>query len=290
MAFEYLGYSLSTQEQQSSLSVSRRLLREADNPFDLPITEFRKLYRLTPGVVEHLISELDHRIKGSRITALSTEKQVLATLRFYATGCYQRPIGEHWEISMSQTSISRCIHRVTDAINDIIFCKYVKFPMTQVERQAARTIFASASSPFVGGTIGAIDCTHVSILAPRCHEEAYVNHHGYHSINVQMICDPNLKILNVNAKYPGARHDSYIWSCSAVRRVLQRSYENGNHIFLIGDSGYPLEPYLMTPLPNQPEGTPKFRYNESLCKARNPIERLFGVLKATWRCLSQRKL
>lgn len=56
-----------------------------------------------------------------------------------------------------------------------------------------------------------------------------------------------------------------------------------------GDSGYPLEPWLMTPLPNQPEGTPKYRYNEALCKARNPVERLFGVLKSTWRCLSQQR-
>lgn len=46
----------------------------------------------------------------------------------------------------------------------------------------------------------------------------------------------------------------------------------------------------MTPLPNQPEGTPKFRYNEALCKARNPVERLFGVLKGTWRCLSQQRM
>lgn len=46
----------------------------------------------------------------------------------------------------------------------------------------------------------------------------------------------------------------------------------------------------MTPLPNQPDGTPKFRYNEALCKARNPIERLFGVLKGTWRCLSQQRI
>ncbi|CAD7001649.1 unnamed protein product [Ceratitis capitata] len=45
----------------------------------------------------------------------------------------------------------------------------------------------------------------------------------------------------------------------------------------------------MTPLPNQPQGSPKFRYNEALCKARNPVERLFGVLKGTWRCLSQQR-
>ncbi|XP_053968004.1 putative nuclease HARBI1 isoform X2 [Anastrepha ludens] len=129
---------------------------------------------------------------------------------------------------MSQSSVSRSIHRVTAAINSSMFCA--------------------------------------------------------------KICDPTLKILNVNAKFPGARHDSYIWSSSAVRMVMQRNFEIGNHnLFLIGDSGYPLEPWLMTPLTNQPEGTPKFLYNEALCKARNPVERLFGVLKATWRCLSQQR-
>lgn len=88
---------------------------------------------------------------------------------------------------MSQSSISRCIHQVTNAIVGTMFFEKVKFPMTQLERQAAKTTFASATAPFVGGTIGAIDCTHIAILAPKNHEEAYVNHHGYHSINVQMV-------------------------------------------------------------------------------------------------------
>lgn len=87
---------------------------------------------------------------------------------------------------MSQPSISRAIHRVTDAINVSMFRQFVRFPMTAIERQAAKRAFVLAPSPF-NGALGAIDCTHVSIISPIEHEEAYVNHHGYHSLNVQMV-------------------------------------------------------------------------------------------------------
>ncbi|XP_036336283.1 putative nuclease HARBI1 [Rhagoletis pomonella] len=293
MAFQFLGYDAEMAQQRQgarSFAAERALLREVDSPFDLDEGQFKRLYRLTPNLVYEIIDKIGSRLERKYVSALSAEKQVLAALRFYATGCYQRPVGEQWGLSMSQSSISRSIHRVTDAINETMFMENVRYPMTVVERQVARSIFSAAREPF-DGAIGAIDCTHIAVIGPKDHEEAYINHHGYHSINVQMVCDPNLKILSVNARFPGARHDAYIWNASAVRRAMKRAYDRGDHsTFLIGDSGYPLEPWLMTPLSNQREGTPQFRYNEALCKARNCVERLFGVLKGTWRCLSKQRV
>lgn len=47
----------------------------------------------------------------------------------------------------------------------------------------------------------------------------------------------------------------------------------------------------MTPLKHEIPDTPRFRYNEDLCSARSCVERLFGVWKAVFRCLSsQRRL
>ncbi|XP_018358554.1 PREDICTED: putative nuclease HARBI1 [Trachymyrmex cornetzi] len=72
---------------------------------------------------------------------------------------------------------------------------------------------------------------------------------------------------------------------------MERAYHRGERrTYLIGDSGYPLEPWLLTPLPREPEGTPRFFYNRTLCSARNCVERLFGVLKSTWRCLSKHRV
>lgn len=137
--------------------------------------------------------------------------------------------------------------------------------------------------------VGAIDCTHVQIIAPKADdpvypEQIFVNRHGTHSINVQMVCDANLKILNCNSKFPGATHDAYIWRNSSLKVKLRRMFSRDNPLWLLGDSGYPLEPWLMTPK-SDPTTAPECRYNSSHAKTRNVIERCFGVLKGRFRCL-----
>lgn len=108
-------------------------------------------------------------------------------INFYAKGCYQRAVGNNFIANVSQSSVSRCIHNVTNAINQKCLRRWVRFPMTELERNNARDKFSNASQEFEGA-IGAIDCTHINILAPKVHEEAYVNHHGNHSLNVQAVC------------------------------------------------------------------------------------------------------
>lgn len=56
-------------------------------------------------------------------------------------------------------------------------------------------------------------------------------------------------------------------------------------LYFVGDSGYPLEPWLMTPVEGAAEGTRESRYNKKHTSARNCIERLNGVLKSRFRCL-----
>lgn len=58
--------------------------------------------------------------------------------------------------------------------------------MTPEERQVARVKFRNAPQPFEGA-IGAIDCIFVNIIGPKIHEEAFVNHHGMHSLDVQAV-------------------------------------------------------------------------------------------------------
>lgn len=64
--------------------------------------------------------------------------------------------------------------------------------------------------------VGAIEGTHVKILAPFQHEAKYINCKLYHSINVQLVVDSDCIIRIVVAKWAGIMHDA---------RVLKRSEE-----------------------------------------------------------------
>ncbi|XP_071483870.1 putative nuclease HARBI1 [Diadema antillarum] len=130
--------------------------------------------------------------------------------------------------------------------------------------------------------IGAIDCTHVNIRAPKENPQVYVNRKGKHSINVQAIVNADLQFVNVVAKWPGSSHDAFIWENSNICSDLRNGRLPSG--WLIGDSGYPLQPWLMTPVPH-PASPAEERYNAAFARTRVSVERAFGVLKARFRCL-----
>ncbi|XP_063226847.1 putative nuclease HARBI1 [Bacillus rossius redtenbacheri] len=139
------------------------------------------------------------------------------------------------------------------------------------------------------GVMGAVDCTHVLIISPTGDEEAvYVDRKHNHSHNVQLICNYDMLVMDVNARYPGSTHDAAIWRLCNVKRTLMRRYRNGDtNSWILGDSGYPLEPWLLTPILHAPDGTPESRYTTGHCSARCAIERCNGLLKSRFRCLSK---
>ncbi|XP_031353797.1 putative nuclease HARBI1, partial [Photinus pyralis] len=106
--------------------------------------------------------------------------------------------------------------------------------------------------------------------------EVYRNRKSYFSINVQLVCDSTLKIINVVARWPGSAHDATIFNNSRLRTRCEAG-EFGTAI-LLGDSGYALKAYLLTPLLN-PTTPAQQLYNESHIRTRNCIERTNGVWK-----------
>ncbi|XP_047118925.1 putative nuclease HARBI1 [Schistocerca piceifrons] len=112
-------------------------------------------------------------------------------------------------------------------------------------------------------------------MKPSSHGDEYVNRKGFPSINVQATCDNSEMFTSVDASWPGSVHDARIWRNSDVYRILR---ENQCNALILGDEGYGIAPWLMTPFQN-PETPDERAYNRLHSKERVIIERCFGQVK-----------
>ena len=73
---------------------------------------------------------------------------------------------------------------------------------------------------------------------------------------------------------------------SRVYDHLEANHTLLDHGVLIGDSGYPLKPYLMVPY-DHPVTRSQRRFNATLKTTRSSVERAIGQLKRRFNCLKQ---
>jgi hypothetical protein len=225
-----------------------------------------------------------------RATKVPVHLRILTVLHFLDLGGYQVGTGHGYLIAQSQPAVSRCIAEVTNLMTAHLLNVWIKFPNSDEERQRIKRGFQELAPTFAN-VVGVVDCTHIRIVAPPAEHPIYPGHayycrKGFFSINAQIICDSNRIIRNINARFPGSVHDSAIWMTSGAKRALQQHYvQTGSINYLIGDSGYPLEPWLMVPFVNPPDNTPQSRFNTALSNLRIIIEHTNGLLKGRFRSL-----
>lgn len=271
---------IATRENQRKLP-KPRVFRDRTQPLDsFDDEQLVTRYRLNRECIINLCDLLCDDLERctQRSGALSVTTQLLVALRYFATGSFQRVDGDLHGVS--QSSVSRCVNAVAKALNRHA-SQFIKFPTDEASQRRMKAEFYDiAGFPNV---LGCVDGTHIATAAPKTNEHVYVCRKGFHSLNVQGICDARLRFVNVVAKYPGSSHDAFVWrDCSVYSYMAQRG--NNDSGWLLGDSGYPLSPFLMTPVTNATSNAQQ-RYNKRHTKTRNAIERAFGLWKMRFRCL-----
>lgn len=119
--------------------------------------------------------------------------------------------------------MSRYVNHYSYIITHNLAPRYICFPRNENEMTEAKNQFeAQFNFP---GILGVIDGTHIAVTALRLEiENAFVNRKGFHSINTQIVCDANMLITNINARYPGSTHDAFIYGGSILNTRLEELY------------------------------------------------------------------
>ena len=206
-------------------------------------SHLRDRYRFSRAGILYITNliapEIEHATR--RNCALLPYQQVLIALQYYATGTFHYVVGD--PLQVSQSTACRVIRRVTNALSGKIN-DFVKFPNNNNSVKVKDGFYRLRG--FLG-VIGCVDGTHIWIIGPHEHEADYVNRKGYHSINVQVICDHKGRWINIVARWPGSAHDSRILRNSHVWDIMEGGMVDG---CILGDSGYgyPCQRWLMTPV------------------------------------------
>lgn len=135
--------------------------------------------------------------------------------------------------------LSRYIEKYRIIISENLGPNYIRFPRTEEEITDVKMRFEEMYD--FPGMVGVIDGTHVALSAvPKEIEIAYVNRKQIQSINVQIVCDSNLIITNINARYPGSTHDSYIFRSSRLHTFMQHYHitHNNEWTWLLGNISF----------------------------------------------------
>ena len=217
-----------------------------------------KRYRLDRAGILFVTDLVRERLRRptARNKALSPEMQVIITLRYLASGKMQQCSAD--DMGTSQQTISRVISDTLEALSDnAILSQFIRFPVTPHETARRKAEFREVAG--FPEAIGAIDGTHIKIVAPHEYEAEYVNRKKYHSINVQVVFDARYHIIDVVAKWPGSVHDARILSQSGLSRLFELGMVPAR-CHLLGDSGYPSKTWLLTPY-LRPLPGPQSAYN-----------------------------
>lgn len=246
---------------------------------DVGEAEVLKLFRLSSSTILELYNILKEDLEPRATTnhALPGLSKLLGALHFFAVGASQPALSVISGIS--QASFSRNLSQVLKAFRRLT-PDFIKWPSENEWTEIKYAFYKMGGMPNV---MGAIDCTHIAVTPPQNTEESFRNRKCFHSLNVQMVCDSHMKIRNLVAGFPGSSHDSFILRQSYLYSHMEESKEPG---WLVGDAGYPLLPWLLTPLSN-PQSAADKKYQSAHITTRGIIERTFGLLKSRFRCLDR---
>lgn len=241
--------------ENRNILARNRIFRDRRNPIDIyNDKELYERYRFDRPSILHITDLLSNVLNTTRRSkGLLPVQQIMITLRYYATGTFQLVCGD--DIQVDKSTASRAIWKVTNGLLRMK-SQYLKFPTPQESDKVKSDFYKVANFP---GVLGLIDGTHIRIQRPSENENEYINRKFYPSVNVMAICDSSCIFLNVIAKWPGSTHDAFVWSQSSINAQFENGRDDG---FILGDSGYPCKPWLLTPF-REPENNAQGRYNSA---------------------------
>ena len=163
-------------------------------------------YRLPREAIRQLLGAIrqDLRRATRRSFALTPQVQLLAALRFYATGSFLQVVGDGQ--GLCKASVCRSVQAVTYSLLRLV-PRHVRFHSRDEMGATQENFFRSFRIPQVAGVV---DGTLIPTLTPHVDGHVYICRKGYAAVNCQ--------VVRPSGHHPGCRSEM-AWKHSRLLRV-----------------------------------------------------------------------
>ena len=213
---------------------------------------------------------------------ITAEMIVGAGLRFLG-GELHKSIADMYKINVR--SVIRIVDKFLVAVEQNSELA-IKIPTTTEDLKKSADDWDKLSGAFgiYYGVVGAIDGWLACIEKPTISNatDYYSGHYQCFGLNIQAVCDSNLRFIYFSVAAPGRTNDSRVFGrCLKLRKWLDNLPPE---YFVVGDNAYTLTDNLLIPFSGSSKSSLyNSVYNFYLSQLRIRIEMAFGRLTTKWR-------
>ncbi|TVU23312.1 hypothetical protein EJB05_25668, partial [Eragrostis curvula] len=225
-------------------------------------------------------------------TVLSLEDRVAIALRRLNSGGSLVTVGS--SIGVNHSTVSLITWRFIEAMEER-GSHHLRWPASG-EMEKIKSKFEDAHG--LPNCCGVVDTTHITMCLssaePNC--KVWLDHERNHSMVLQAVVDADSRIMDLVTGWPGSMKESSILHSSGLFKLCEKGERlNGSKLtlsdgteigeYIIGDAGYPLLPWLLTPYQQNNLTEPEVEFNRRHSAARIVAPRTLAKFKDTWKYL-----
>lgn len=255
---------------------------------------FESIFRISKKTFNYICSLVkeDMMARQSSYTdingkPLSLNDQVAVALRRLSSGESLSVIGDTF--GMNQSTVSQITWRFVEAMEEKGL-HHLTWPSTEAEMEQIKSKFEKIRG--LPNCCGAIDITHVVMTLPTMDpsNNVWFDREKNYSMVLQAVVDPEMRLRDVIAGWPGSLSDAVVLRSSGFFRLSEEGKRlNGKKLnisegteigeYIIGDAGFPLLPWLLTPYQGKGLSDLQIEFNKRHAATRMVAQMTLARLK-----------
>lgn len=224
---------------------------------------------------------------------LTFHDQVAVALRRLNSGDSLMTIGDLF--GLSHSTVSQVTWRFVEAMEEKGLC-HLQWPSSGTEMEEVKSKFEKIQG--LPNCCGVVDTTHIMMCLPTSDPacNVWLDSEKNHSMILQAIVDPDMRFRDIVTGWPGKMKDSMVFQSSNFCKLCDTGERlNGEKLklsegseireYIIGDSSYPLLPYLIIPYEGKELPDIKSEFNKTHSETQLVAEKALARLKDMWRII-----